>query len=87
MISDTSKRQVKKSPNHAILWSAHWGSPEIVAASKGKCLCPEVASRVAKRLQFIRFLRLYKNPDGRRENYADLYYVDAKMLASEYQVS
>lgn len=85
MVSREEKRRVKKSPNHAVCWSVDWSTPEILAAPKGRC-DGGVASRLTKRMAFNRFLKEYKNENGRRENYVDLTYHDAKQLAVSYQV-
>lgn len=86
MISHEEKRRVKKSPNHAVCWSYSWSTPEVLAASKGRCEPGGVASRLSKRMAFMRFLKLYKNQTGRRDNFADLSYREAKDLAESYQV-
>lgn len=86
MVSREEKRRVKKSPNHAVCWSINWSTPEILIASKGRCEPGGVASRITKRVLFTRFLKLYKNETGRRENYVDLTYHEAKQEAAGYQV-
>jgi len=87
MVSHEVKRKVKKSPNHAVCWVLGWSTPEVLAASKGRCEPGSVASRVAKRMAFMRFLKLYKNQSGRRENFIDMSYQESKLLAKSYQVS
>ncbi|ODM95174.1 Double-stranded RNA-specific editase 1 [Orchesella cincta] len=85
MVSREEKRKVKKSPNHAVCWSTSWSTPEIIAASKGTCEPGGVPSRLTKRMAFARFLKLYNNNSGGRDEYADLTYHEAKLLATEYQ--
>lgn len=85
MVSREEKRRVKKSPNHAVSWSIDWSTPEILAANKGRCE-GGVASRLTKRMAFNRFLKLYNNDSGRRENYVDKSYHEAKLIAEDYQV-
>jgi len=85
MVSREEKRRVKKSPNHAVCWAINWSTPEILAASKGRCEPGGVASRLTKRVLFTRFLKLYNNVSGKRENYADLSYQEAKHISAEYQ--
>lgn len=77
---------MKKSPNYAMCWSINWSTPEILAANKGRCEPGGVASRLTKRMAFSRFSKLYKNETGRRDNFADLTYHEAKQVASDYQV-
>jgi hypothetical protein len=86
MISHEEKRRVKKSPNHAICWAMGWSTAEVLSASKGRCEPGGVASRLTKRMAFIRFLKLYKNKDGRRDNFAELTYREAKQLSEEFRV-
>ncbi|CAL8110857.1 unnamed protein product [Orchesella dallaii] len=85
MVSREEKRRVKKSPNHAVCWSKNWSTPEVLAASKGTCEPGGVPSRLTKRMAFTRFLKLYNNKSGGRDEYADLTYHEAKHLATEYQ--
>jgi len=87
MVADKGKRRVSKSPNHAITWSCSWNSHEVISAAKGRCEPGGVVSRLAKRLAFTRFLKIYKNESGRRENYATISYDAAKKLADTYQVT
>ena len=86
MVSREPKRKVKKSPNHAVAWSSAWNAHEVISAAKGRCEPGGVASRLTKRMAFVRFLKLFKNKSGNRENYADLSYEAAKKLAKDYQV-
>lgn len=86
MVADKGKRRVVKSPNHSIAWTCSWNSHEVISSSKGRCEPGGVVSRLTKRLAFIRFLKIYKNETGKRENFANITYEDAKKLAVMYQV-
>ncbi len=86
MVSRNEKRRVKKSPNHAVVWSAGWNTHEVIAASKGRCEPGGIASRLTKRMAFVRFLKIYKNETGGREKFANVSYEAAKMLAKDFQV-
>lgn len=86
------QRKVKKSPNHALVWTLGWSTPEVLAASKGRC-GGDVASRLCKRMLFLRWLKIWKelNPNvsgiiGGKVMIKEMSYRDAKLLAGEYQV-
>jgi len=82
MVSHEDKRKVKKSPNHAICWSYAWSTPEILIASKGRCIA-DVVSKLSKRMTFARFLKLYRI----MVQDADLSYAEAKQLATNFQTA
>jgi hypothetical protein len=87
MVTCEQKRRVKKSPNHAIAWAHGWSTYEHISASKGRCEPGGVASRLTKRMAYLRFLKLYRNHGGKRENFLQLSYADAKLLAKNYQLT
>lgn len=86
-ISSPESRQVNKSPNFSINWTAGCESPEVVNASTGKTEEGQV-SRLSKRSLFARFCHLWGQVPARVEQdpaQPPRLYAEAKKSAGLYQ--